>query len=179
MLNSKSDAYSSVASCYREILEGVVVVLDPSIGSQSSQPGVAVYVAGVLVESGILPIPHAGSIPKRLQQLTHHLRKLYAQWDPDVLVYEEIPAQRYGGGNAGAHASLLKAVGASLSVSGPDHFVGVHPRSWKVMVSADYVKSDEGDAIEIGRIILAEAKRIGEAEVLRKEKKRASKKKEQ
>jgi hypothetical protein len=90
------------------------------------------------------------------------VRKLYKEWDPDVLVYEDIPSQRQGGGNANAHASLLKAVGAILSVSGPDYYVGLMPVSWKRMVREDYVKSDIRDAIEMGWIAIAVARRIAD-----------------
>lgn len=92
----------------------------------------------------------------------HGIRKLYRVWEPDVLVYEEIPPTRHGGGNAESHASLLKAVGAILSVSGPDYYVGIHPLSWKRMVRSTYSKGDENDAKEIGWITIEEAKRLKE-----------------
>lgn len=162
-----------IARCHQFITGGIVVVLDPSIGSHSSQPGVAVYVRGELRENGVLPVNPNDSVPERLQQVTHHLRKLYAKWEPDVLVFEQIPAQRYGGGNARAHASLLMALGASLAVSGPEHYVGIQPVSWKTMISPEYVKSDAGDAKEIGRIAVDEARRIGSVEQSKKETKKA------
>ncbi len=175
MLSKTSQAYIAVAEHYYKILNGIVVTIDPSIGSTSSMPGYAVHIAGVLQESGVLKIDRSGSIPQRLQELTHRLRKLYSTWNPDVLVYEDIPSQRFGGGNANAHASLLKAVGATLSVSGPECYVGITPSSWKKMARPEYVKSDENDALEISYIVLQEAARIGELEEARKSRKKTKK----
>lgn len=93
--------------------------------------------------------------------LANGIRKLYRDFDPDVLVYEEIPAQRYGGGgNANAHASLLKALGVILSVPGPDGYVGIYPISWRKLVRETYVKGDEADAVEIGWIVIELAREI-------------------
>ena len=63
-------------------------------------------------------------------------------------------------GNAVAHASLLKALGAILSVPGPDGYVGIMPVSWKKMVRDTYTKGDEADAVEIGHVIIECAAQI-------------------
>lgn len=162
MLTKKSQAYTQIQNNLNRLINGIVVCIDPSIGSSSSMPGYAVYIAGELQSSGILPIDPTGSVPMRLQKLAYHMRRLYAEWDPDTLVYEEIPAQRYGGGNANAHASLLKAVGVILSISGPSGYVGLLPLSWKRMIRDTYVKGDREDAEEIGYIAIQQAKRISE-----------------
>lgn len=126
-------------------------------------PGYAVYRAGNLVESGVFDMDPDAEIHIRLQRLSHLIRKLYANWNPDTLVYEDIPAQHYGGkGHAGSHASLVKAVGAILSVSGPHTYVGIMPISWKKMTRSTYVKGDREDAEEIGWIAIQEAYRIRE-----------------
>lgn len=168
MLGRDTRAYQQIRGCLVPMLEGIVLSVDPSIGSSSSQPGWAVYRQGQLIISGTIQIDHTLPTWKRLRKLVHGIRKLYKQWEPDVLVYEDIPAQRHGGGNAEAHASLLKAVGAILSVSGPDYYVGLHPLSWKRMVRSSYVKGDENDAIEIGWISIQEARRISEEDPPRK-----------
>lgn len=162
MLSKSSQAYSQIQGCLLPLIEGTIVCIDPSVGSTSSQPGWAVYSGGEFRASGKLQIDPGLPIWKRLSILVHGIRKLYSIWEPDVLVYEDIPSLRQGGGNANAHASLLKAVGAILSVSGPDHYVGLLPVSWKRMVRSTYVKGDEADAIEIGYIAIEEAKRIQE-----------------
>lgn len=172
MLTRTSKAYSQIVKCSYPLQEGVILSIDPSIGSTSSQPGWAVYTAGKLQCSGTLEINPEGTQWQRLQRLRTHMYGLMQFYTPDVLVYEDIPAQRHGGGNAEAHASLLKAVGVILSISGPDHYVGLLPVSWKKMVRESYFKGDEQDAIEIGWIAIQEAKRISEEEEAREGKKR-------
>jgi hypothetical protein len=164
MLTPSSKAYQDIARCTKHIAEGIVIAIDPSIGSNSSMPGFAVYVAGELQDSGILEIDPRQSVPVRLQRLAFLIRKLYKEWIPDVLVYEDIPPTRFGGGNAGAHSSLLKSVGVVLSVSGPDFYVGIQPRSWKQIARSSYVKGDVEDAEEIGWVVIEEAKRIQKQE---------------
>ncbi len=161
MLGKDSKAYGQIQSCIQPLLQGVVVCIDPSIGSTSSMPGYAVYIKGELKDSGIFTIDPTGTVWQRLHVLAYSLRKLYQKWDPDVLVFEDILPQAHGR-DAASHASLLKAVGAILSVSGPDHYVGLLPISWKKMTRDTYVKGDEADAIEIGYIALEEARRISQ-----------------
>ncbi len=168
MLGKTTRAYVQLRGCLTEVIEGTILSVDPSIGSTSSQPGWAVYRNGQLVTGGTIEIDASLPVWRRLRRLVHGIRKLYKQWDPDVLVYEDIPAQRHGGGNAEAHSSLLKAVGAILSVSGPDHYVGLHPQSWKKMIRSSYVKGDQEDAEEMGYIAIQEAKRIREEDPPRK-----------
>jgi len=161
MLGKETQAYIQIEENQKAIREGVFVSIDPSIGSSSSMPGYAVYRAGELVESGTFVIAHRGvHIADRLRSLHNHVRKLYAKYDPDVLVYEDIPASRHGG-SAGSQASLLKAVGAILAVPGTTGHVGIYPVSWKSEARDTYVKKgDEADAIEIGYVALTVAKRI-------------------
>lgn len=162
MLGKTSQAYGQIRENVKAILEGVIVSIDPSIGSSSSQPGYAVYRAGELVESGTFAIPHRGvHVADRLRTLHNHVRKLYNKYTPDVLVYEDIPASRHGGA-AGSQASLLKAVGAILAVPGPAGHVGLYPVSWKSEARETYVKGDESDACEIGWVAIQVARRVQE-----------------
>jgi hypothetical protein len=164
MIGKNTKSYSTIRNCLTQLIEGRVLSIDPSIGSTSSLPGWAYYVSGELIASGEIEIDPSLPIWKRLRLLVHGIRKLYREYEPDVTIYEEIPPQRHGGGNAEAHASLLKALGAILSVSGPDYYVGIHPISWKPMVRSTYVKGDKEDAIEFGWIVIEEAKRIRETD---------------
>lgn len=138
-----------------------MVSVDPSIGSRSSQPGWAVYQEGVLRDSGTFAIDPEESVPLRLQELARLLRNLYAQWHADILCYEQLPSSAQGW-NANGYASLLKALGVILSVKGPRSFVGIHPKTWKRLVRAEYVKSDENDAVEMGYIVIQIAKDLEE-----------------
>lgn len=160
MLGNKTRAYADIEQNVKGLIEGQVVCLDPSIGSSSSMPGWAVYRAGELIASGILEISPKDSIPDRLRMLYNHMRRLYDQYPPDVLVYEDVPAQRQGGGNAVAHASLLKASGVILCVPGPTGHVGLMPVSWKAEARESYRKSDVNDAIELGYVAIQVAIRI-------------------
>jgi hypothetical protein len=158
-IGKTSQVYKEVAENLKGLTEGVVISIDPSIGSSSSMPGWAIFVAGSLtpIASGVIDLPRLESIPVRLRTLNRALVKLYAKYLPDVLVYEEIPAQRHGFGNANAHASLLKSLGVILSIPGPEGYVGIMPVSWKALVSDQYEKGDEADAREIGRIVIQHA----------------------
>lgn len=170
--------YEDVRAALHPILHGIVLSVDPSIGSHSSQPGFAVYREAQFVTSGTMSIDPEGDRPTRLQELTHQLRKLVREYTPDVCAYEDIPPRRYGGGGATAHASLLMALGATLAVSGPDRYVRLAPRVWKRLVSSTYRKSDEADAVEMGRITCDMAKHISETNPPRRfgSRKRATKK---
>ena len=160
MLGTKTHAYIDISKNVKGLIEGQVVCLDPSIGSSSSMPGWSVYRAGELIASGIFQISPNDSVPDRLRMLYNYMRRLYDQYPPDVLVYEEVPAQRHGGGSAGAHASLLKASGVILCVPGPSGHVGLMPVSWKAEARDTYKKSDANDAIELGYVAIQVAIRI-------------------
>jgi hypothetical protein len=175
MISKWTPAYREIGKYAKHLTEGRFISIDPSIGSTSSLPGFAVYEQARCINSGVLKIDISGTVPGRLRELAYQVRKLYRQHDPMVLIYEEIPSQRYGGGNAKAHASLLKALGVILSISGPDVHIGLHPISWKKMVRPEYVKGDEADAIEMGFIAIQIARLNLTAEKEKQEKK-ASKK---
>lgn len=162
MIGKTSQVYSATKQNLKPLLEGVVVCVDPSIGSTSSQPGWAVYRQGEFITKGTIPISPTLPVWKRLRMLANGIRRLYLEFNPDVLVYEEITAvnNRFGGGNANAHASLLKALGVILSVPGPDSYVGIFPASWKKQARPEYVKSDENDAEELGYVVIQLARRI-------------------
>lgn len=160
MITKTSGCYEATVANLKPLLEGVAISIDPSIGSTSSMPGYAVYRQTELIDSGILRIPPHLKVWERLRRLANHMRRLYKTYDPDILIYEEIPSQRQGGGNANSHASLLKALGVILSVPGPDGYVGIYPVSWKKHARSSYVKGDEEDAREIGYVVLELAKRI-------------------
>lgn len=160
-LGKKTKAYMSLAEKPALLVDGVVISIDPSIGSGSngSNPAYAVYERAQFKYAAAISIPAKANIVHKLQALAEHVQTLYNYYRPDVLVYEDIPAQSHGRGAVG-HASLLKAVGAILSVPGPEHYVGIMPVSWKKLARPEYVKSDENDAIEIGYIAIEEAKKI-------------------
>lgn len=154
-----TNLYCDVRACIPDVFCGSLLAVDPSIGSTSSVVGWAWYKHGVLRKSGVFTAHPENDIPTRLQAVAFQLRLLYDETEPDVLAFEDITPRSFRGG-AFSHASLLKALGAILSVSGPTHTIRLAPRVWKRLVSASYRKSDEADAIEMGRIVVDLAQHI-------------------
>lgn len=147
--------YQDVEENRKYVLDGTMLSIDPSCGSTKSMPGYAVYRSGILLDSGIIELPLNRELPERLQRLVYSLRKLYGKWEPDVVVYEDVAPTHFGGGgfsNAAAHSSLLKSIGALLSVSGPHGYIRLKPMVWKKLVRGSYVKGDKEDAEEMGWI---------------------------
>lgn len=159
-LSKGSQAYVAVRDALKELQEGVVMGVDPSIGSHSSMPGWAVYRAGELVASGTFDMDPDAPLQTRLQRLTYLLRHLIADYKPDVLVYEMVSDVPFKGFAARGLASLQKALGAILSVSGPDKYVGMLSGTWKKYVRPGYVKGDEQDAIELAWVAIEQARQI-------------------
>lgn len=157
-----SKVYATLQEHYGLLLRGTVLSIDPSIGSSSSMPGWAVYRRGVYQESGTIAIDVVPEIPPRLQQLSANMDRLIREWDPDILLYEEIPVMGHGR-NLASHVSLLKAVGVIVSRPGPRGYIGIYPTTWKPWVRTTYVKSDEADAVELGWVTL-ELARLMEVE---------------
>lgn len=169
-MSKTSKAYEAISSARLALAEGIVIAIDPSIGSSSSMPGYAVYRAGILIASGIIELVVDEDFPIKAQRLAYSVRRLYSMYDPDVLIYEEIPVGGPGR-NIASHVTLLKAVGIILSVPGPKYYVGIYPVSWKKLVRPEYIKGDEADAIEFGWICIEEAKRIIEQEGIKQDRK--------
>ena len=147
----KGKLYQEVSRHLDDLTVGIVLVVDPSIGSSSSSPGWAIYDKGKLVRAST--IDTGGShLPlwQRARTLGEAVREICEEYRPDILVYEDIPAT--SGFNPNAQASLLKAVGIILACTDTESVIGIHPASWKNYVNKEYRKGDKEDAIEIGRI---------------------------
>lgn len=143
----------------RLALDGRLLVIDPSVGSSSSQPGYALYEAGQLTDSGVIDIP-VGSIESRLFHLRSVLCGEFPE-KPDVVVVEDIPVLRFNkfGRSLAAQIPLHYAVGVVLSAFDAP-VVRVFPATWHAFVGADYQKSDESDAIVMGHTVLQFARHI-------------------
>jgi len=148
---SVSKLEQSIREHTAPLLNGTVLAIDPSSGSQHSQPGYAIYKAGQLVDSGLVRIRSGDHISNRLYRLAKSLREDFEE--PDLLVTENIPPFM-GEGPGAAFAtrnviSLHQSVGVIMSVwSVP--VLQVSPRSWRSLIPDNYVKSDENDAIMLG-----------------------------
>lgn len=160
-LTKGTSAYDDILQALKPLQSGVVVSIDPSVGSASSQPAFAVYREGQLVDSGVIEIHWTKPLWERLNLLAFKVRQIYLKYKPDVLVYEAISDVPFKGYSGRGHASLQKALGAILSVAGPKQYVGLLAHSWKRLARSSYEKSDLNDAIEIGWVAISQAAVIG------------------
>ena len=153
-----------IERCATALLEGRVLAIDPSSGSQSSLPGYALFDKGELIDHGVIKLKISRELPRRLNELGEALKTEFPA--VDVLVIEDIPVRSYGKG-ASPHASLLKAVGCILACCTYREFVEISPPTWKAYVrrnperfSKVYEKSDDLDAWIIGQYALDTAREI-------------------
>lgn len=146
-----------IAELRETILTGTLLAVDPSTGSSSSLPGYALYEKGILVESGVIRVDVAAAKNKRLFEIRRTLQEDFEV--PDVLVIEHISAIAFGAlkYNAEAFVGLHRGVGAILSAFNLDTVIEVPPSVWKRKVDEGYTKSDESDAVYIGRYVINEA----------------------
>lgn len=152
--------YADIRNHLKHILDGTILVVDPSIGSMSSQPGWAIYQAGVLIASGTLEIDPRGEKWTRLHELHRLLRNKSLEIEPDLCIFEQVPVTGHGGRSQVSHASLLYAVGVTMAAVQADAFLGITPIVWKSRTRPEYVKSDEGDAIAMGYVVIDIAREI-------------------
>lgn len=165
-VNTDNKLYRSVRRCANQLVSGRVLAIDPSVGSSSSLPGYAIYIAGRLAEYGTIDIDISGSTYARLFELGRSLREDFEGEGFDVLVVEDIPFARYGARNNDglkprsleAQIPLHRAVGAVLSNVKVQDCVAVAPVTWHSFAPVDYVKSDAGDAVCLGYVAIEYAK---------------------
>ena len=158
-ISKKSKLYQDVNKLIKPILTGKVLVIDPSIGSNSSSPGWAIYSYGELVDSGSWHVGGSSvELWKRARKLGDYIKFACAMYSFDLLIYEDIPAT--SSFNQNAVASLLKSVGVVLSCSRSEYVLGIHPASWRNYVRPGYKKGDKEDAEEIGHIAISLARHI-------------------
>jgi len=135
------------------LLTGTVLAIDPASGG-SSMPGYAVYKGGQLVQSGTIAVKPHLMLNVRLRLIADVLRNELPV--PDVFVIEDI--RRIRGIFSGASVDILfKGIGAIMSAVTCDKFIEIPPTVWTKTVEANYKttrKSDEQDAIEIGRFAI-------------------------
>lgn len=147
--------FSESVGRYRQLLlNGRVVVMDPSSGSRESMPGYAVAVGGKLAEAGTIRLPLEAELHVRLQALR---KCLTTQFDnPDVLVVENLPP--FVNGFNKSILSLHKSVGVIIASFDCHALVEVAPSMWhKFEPENGYHKSDVNDAIIMLYVTLREA----------------------
>lgn len=142
-----------------ELTTGMVFSVDPSIGSQSSQPGYAVWIGGELVDSGTIELGCSKTAPTSSR--LHHLRmSLEKEFDkPNVVIVERVVAnaraKAYNNNTAVKANQAIGVVMAQWDVP----IIEVSPNSWKATAKdlPKYEKTDEWDAIAIGWCCLVKA----------------------
>lgn len=159
-INLKTKTASMAIRASKGLLEGRVLVLDPSIGSKpssrgdlGSQPGYAIFVAGHLTEYGVVDLPTLGTKHQRLRRLLLAIQTgFHGVWD--VLVIEDIPPVigRGRGRMAGFNGSLSlhHAVGVTMAAVDAKSYVKVSIATWHAWTSPEYAKRDDHDAVAIG-----------------------------
>lgn len=136
-------------------LNGLFYSVDPSSGGGDSNPAVAIWQGGELVDAFEIPIPKCRSVESRLNYLLHVLLDLP---EPDIWAIEHIPPYIHTPGGKTVNFSLHKSVGVFQAVWGKTTCIVIPVQSWKALVSSvpNYTKTDRNDAILIGVTALTE-----------------------
>lgn len=150
---------NQLRDCKSGVLDGTMLVIDPSAGSQSSLPGYALFKKGKLVDSGVIAINIGWKLHRRLQQIQKTLQEDFEE--VDVLAIEDI--QFTNPKMLRAQSTLFKAIGVFLASARYKKLVEIVPTTWKSFLKKnntqfeDYIKGDEWDAIIMGYCILSKA----------------------
>lgn len=128
------------------VLKGRLLAIDPG----SNVLGWALFDKGELVESGSIAAHPKNKPHKRIISIMHDLKDATAK-ACDVLCVEQMFK---------FNPSLIWSVGAVIEAKQPELFVEIPTRIWQAKLPADYVKSDERDAIEIGKALIYHSSRL-------------------
>lgn len=140
---------------YQEALRsGLVLAVDPSIGSQKSMPGFALVEGGRVIHSGHIQIDASKPPHRRLHMLQTELFAITPAID--LLITENIPPFMNKGSGGFRNQSMISlhwAVGAILAAYDTD-LIQVPISSWHSWVNKNvgdfatvYKKCDENDAL--------------------------------
>jgi hypothetical protein len=143
----------AIGRCKGKVLTGTLLAIDPSIGSGSSMPGWALFQGGVLMESGIIQLPPFGAKHQRLRRILEVLQNEFEE--PDIFAIEHISPS-----TTRWNTSLIMARAVMLAAQKWKVVLHVAPRTWRARCPKDYTKTDEGDAIQIGRACIQIAQEL-------------------
>lgn len=148
-MNKTSKTYQAIKPLTHHILNGTMLCIDPSTGSQSSMPGYAIYKKGVLVEYGIIQVDSKLNRSVKLYEISRTIRE---DFDPaDVLVVEYIPPVSYKGGMSSvAVMALQKGIGAIMAAHPYENMIEIPSSAWRNYLPDGYEKGDDWDAVAIG-----------------------------
>lgn len=131
------------------ILEGRMLAIDPSSGNKESRAGYALFDKGELLESGTIPVDNKLDTVSRLRQMANWTEAFVDCYGVNVVAIEML--------RAGVHTSLRWAVAAFFIATDPCPIIEVPAVIWHRLAGKEYVKSDEKDAIEIGKTCIWQA----------------------
>lgn len=131
------------------LLNDRFIAVDPSSCAGDSRLGWALFDKQQLVMSGTLTAD--GDIYERLRSILAQLSPLVKDSAPAMLVLEKL--------RSGCHNSLRWACSAVILSKQSGPVLEVAPIVWRKYVGKNYQKSDEQDAIEIGKAAIKEAAR--------------------
>ena len=120
----------------RQVLGGSMLAIDPG----SNSLGWAWYINGELVISGEYKATAGAAPHKRLTQI---MEQLSVWTSPDILVIEELFSR--------CVHSLVWSVGAAIVTTKPKNMVEVPIKVWHDFKPMNYTKTDELDALLIGK----------------------------
>lgn len=160
MAGKQTKIYQNIRKYYQEILKGTLIAFDPSSGSSDSMPGYAIFVAGKLVESGVIKLRPQDSKNVRLYGIAESIREQFPK--ADVVAIENIPPVSYnrsGAMSGWALVSLQRSVGAIMSCFNCS-YIEVAPAAWGKYKFDGYIKGDEHDSVCIGLACISIAQDI-------------------
>lgn len=143
---------------------GLVLCIDPSIGSKRSKPGFALIDKATVIHSGTIEIDSSRPPHRRLHQLQSELYAIAPAID--LLIVENIPPFMQGSGGGFRTQSVVAlhwAVGTILAAYDTE-LVQVPIQSWRSWVTknigvidTDYIKSDEKDCLAMAATVFERA----------------------
>ena len=162
-MNKKSKTYQKIKPLASIILEGKILCIDPSTGSESSMPGYACYDKGELTEYGIIEVDSRLNKSLRLYEISRTVREDFDK--ADILIVEYIPPMTYKGpGKKGmsniALAGLQKGIGAIMAAQPYANMIEIPESAWRHHKPDEYVKRDDWDARVIGLCAINIARHI-------------------
>ncbi len=162
LIREFSSAYlAQVRRVADQILNGRVLIVDPSAGSLTSLPAFCVLEGGKVVDIGVIPVPaellgKRWTIDKRLYSIGKSLRDRFPG-KFDVLCVEYLHHTPMGNTvmpsfqhNTMSHGTIYASVQAS-------HRVDISPWSWHQLRPYNYVKSDLVDVQLMAQCLLQDA----------------------
>lgn len=157
--------WGAIRSNTKRILEGRMLVLDPSSGSYEHSPAYSMWERGKLVDAKAIPVP--GKYIGRAQLKFHRAHHI-SSWMRDNLPAVDIcvvECTRDEPDSKTVMQSFVTLKGIEMTMAAAAvprvledlYYIALHPTTWRLGMPADYVKDDIQDSIQIGQTVIAMA----------------------